>query len=182
MISGRAGAPRSSLGGASAPDEVRRNFTEIFACIESGDLDGLDGLVAFDVVDHKVIAGQGDGLPGVKYWARTLRTVIPDLTASVAGTVVEGTKVAGRVKFAGTIDTAALGPAPTDSWIEFEFFAIIQFHEGLAVHWWDASDTAAVLRDLGVGFLAPGPQQPARLRVRASSGGEALPCNRDTPS
>lgn len=156
MTTSESAATPSSPGRVPDPDDVRQRFVDIFACVAAGDHDGLDRLVAVDVVDHKRVPGQGDGLPGVRYWARTLRSVIPDLSASVLDTVVEGTKVAGRVAFAGSIDTAALGPAPTESWVEFEFFAIIEFRDGLAVEWWDASDTATVLRDLGVGFLTPG--------------------------
>lgn len=38
-------------------------------------------------MDHNLILGQGDGLPGLKYWARNMRRVFPDLTATVAETI-----------------------------------------------------------------------------------------------
>jgi predicted ester cyclase len=141
-----------------APDDVRSRFRVVFDVISAGDLDRLATVVHQDVVDHQRILGQGDGLPGLTYWARMLRELLPDLTARVEDTVVEGRKVAGRVRFTGTLaDTARLAPAPVDPWIEFELFVIVAFEDGLVVEWWDASDTVQLLRDLGVEFTAPRP-------------------------
>jgi predicted ester cyclase len=136
-------------------DDVRARFRVIFDVVTGGDLDQLASVVHADVVDHQRILGQGDGLPGLTYWARMLRDLLPDLTASVEDTVVEGQRVAGRVRFAGTLVDGPLAPAPTEAWIEFDFFVIVTFRDGLVVEWWDASDTVQILRDLGVRFSAP---------------------------
>lgn len=138
-----------------APDGLRSHFVQIFQCIGGGDLRELSELVSYDVLDHQRIPGQGDGLPGTRYWAEGLRNRFPDLTARVDDTVVEGAKVAGRVTFSGTAVGHGLAPAPTDPWIEFEFFVFMRFEQGMVVEWWDAANTLDVLRGLGVRFEAP---------------------------
>jgi predicted ester cyclase len=130
--------------------DVRTTFHTVFDLISRGELDRLGEVVHRDVVDHRLIPGQGDGLPGLTYWARTIRTVMPDLTAVVQDTVVEGDKVAGRVLFSGTLDASRLPAAPTDPWVESEVIVIMDVRDGLVVEWWDASDPLEVLRNLGV--------------------------------
>lgn len=139
----------------NATDSLRSRFEQIFQCIGDGDLRELAELVSHDVLDHRRIPGQGDGLPGTRYWAERLRSRFPDLTARVDDTVVEGSKVAGRVTFSGTAIDHGLATAPTDPWVEFEFFVFMRFEHGRVVEWWDATNTLDVLKGLGVRFEAP---------------------------
>jgi predicted ester cyclase len=123
-------------------------FTSIIAAITEGKLDDLDPLIRYDVIDHNLILGQGDGLPGLKYWARTMRTAMPDLTATICDTVSETNKIAARVHWAGTQTGVLLGTPPTHSYLEFESFYILHFSDGKAVEWRDVSDTRDALRSL----------------------------------
>jgi predicted ester cyclase len=131
----------------SNPDLVR-SFSAIISAITAGDLNELDALVRYNITDHNLIPGQGDGLPGLKYWARTLRTAIPDLTATIHDTVSETNKIAARVHWAGTHTGELPGASPTHAYVEYESFYIVHFSEGLAVDWWDGSDTREALRHL----------------------------------
>lgn len=118
-----------------------QKFRGIIAAIATGNLDALDTLIKYDVVDYNLIPAQGDGLPGIKYWARTLREAIPDLQATVQDTVMESDKVAARVRWAGTY-CGEIFPLPaSDPWVEFDSFYILHFENGMAVRWWDGTDT-----------------------------------------
>jgi predicted ester cyclase len=123
-------------------------FTSIITAITDGRVDDLDALIRYDITDHNLILGQGDGLPGLKYWARTMRTAMPDLTVIIHDTVSETNKVAARVHWSGTHTGELLGTPPTYSYLEFESFYILHFSDGKAVEWWDASDTRDALRSL----------------------------------
>ncbi|WP_461171096.1 hypothetical protein [Arthrobacter sp. Z1-15] len=62
---------------------LAHKFRAIITAITDGELEKLDLLIREDVVDHNLISGQGDGLSGLKYWARSLRSALPDLTATI---------------------------------------------------------------------------------------------------
>lgn len=128
--------------------ELVRAFENIIAAVTHGDLGQLDSLIRYDITDHNPIAGQGDGLPGLKYWARTLRTAMPELTATIKDTVSETTKIAARVHWSGMHTGDLPGTPATHSYLEFESYYILHFSEGLAVEWWDGSDTRDALRHL----------------------------------
>lgn len=121
-------------------------FRRIIAAIVAGELESLDALIRYDVLDHNLIVAQGDGLPGIKYWARTLREAIPDLQATVQDTVVEDKKVAARVRWTGTHTGASLPLQASDLWVEFDSFYILHFEDGMAVQWWDGTDTRETVR------------------------------------
>jgi predicted ester cyclase len=123
-------------------------FQAIINAITAGHLDELNHVIRYDITDHNLIPGQGDGLPGLKYWAKTLRTAMPDLTATIHDTVSETDKIAARVHWAGSHTGELPGAPPTHAYLEFESFYILHFSEGLAVEWWDQSDTRKALRHL----------------------------------
>ncbi|NVC25448.1 hypothetical protein CK505_08510 [Kocuria sp. WN036] len=136
-----------------------QKFHAIITAIATGELEALDSLVRYDIVDHNLIPAQGDGRPGLKYWAKSLRQAIPDLTGTVQDTVAEANKVAGRVQWAGTHSGDYMGVAATDAWIEFESFYILHFSDGLAVEWWDGTDTRQALRQAGATLTLPSPDR-----------------------
>lgn len=127
--------------GAMTEQSLDLKFRRIIAAIAAGELESLDSLIRYDVIDHNLIVAQGDGLPGLKYWARSLRGAIPDLQATVQDTVVEGSKVAARVRWTGTYAGTFLPTRSSDPWVEFDSFYILHFENGLAVQWWDGTDT-----------------------------------------
>lgn len=150
---------------------LSHSFRDIVSAIARGSLNELDALIRYDVVDHNLITGQGDGRIGLKYWARTLRQIFPDLSGTVADTIVQGDKVAGRVVWAGTnsgsgrdipaIDAhvdfeSSYGENPaTDVYLEFESFYILRYEEGLVVEWWDSTNADNALRTVGAKAALP---------------------------
>lgn len=150
---------------------LSHSFRDIISAIARGSLEELDALIRYDVVDHNLMTGQGDGRVGLKYWARTLRQIFPDLSGTVADAIVQGNKVAGRVLWAGTnsgsgrdipaIDThfdfgsSHSGSPATDTYLEFESFYILRYEEGVVVEWWDSTNADQALRTLGAKITLP---------------------------
>ncbi|UZG59838.1 ester cyclase [Rhodococcus opacus] len=137
------------------PTDLRERFRAIVDAMAGGDLDALDCLVRFDIVVHNRVPAQGDGRPGLAFWAHGMRTAIPDLVATIEDTVVEDHTLAARVSFSGTHSGDHLGLAASDAFVEFEYFVIVRFTEGLAVEWWDASNTVDALRNIGAHLNLP---------------------------
>lgn len=127
--------------------DLTQAFHSIIDAIAVGDLEELDHYVRYDIVDHNAILGQGDGRPGLKYWAKAMRNAFPDLSATVADTLTQGNKVAARVRWAGTHAGHHLGIVPSHRFIELESFYILRFEAGMAVEWWDGSDMMAALAE-----------------------------------
>jgi predicted ester cyclase len=135
--------------------ELRVRFRAVIDAITTGNLDALGDLVRYDVVDHNLVPAQGDGLPGLAFWAAGMRRAIPDLTATIEDTLVDGTKLAARVTFAGTNSGDHLGMPATDAYLEFETFFFVEFTDGMVTQWWDASNIMPALRQVGAELTLP---------------------------
>lgn len=136
---------------------LRDAFAAIIDDIATGRLDDLDDRISYDVVDHNLVPGQGDGLVGLKYGAQGMRSALPGLTATVEDTVVEGNKLAARVTFAGTNSGTLSNDLMADAWLEFESFFIIEFTDGVVTQWWDASNVMGALHTVGARLTIPPP-------------------------
>ena len=135
--------------------DLRTRFEAIIDAITTGRLADLDGLIRYDMVDHNLVPGQGDGLVGLKYWAEGLHGALPDLTASVEDILVDADKIAARVMFAGTNSGDLMGVLATDAYLEFESFFILEFTDGVVTQWWDASNVMGALRTVGARLTFP---------------------------
>jgi predicted ester cyclase len=138
---------------------LAQSFQAIITAITTGELADLDALIRYDIVDHNLIPAQGDGLAGLKYWAKSLHQAIPDLTGTVQDTVAETNKIAARVRWAGTHSGDYMGVPATETWVEFESFYILHFTDGLAVEWWDGTDTREALHQAGATLTLPSPDR-----------------------
>jgi predicted ester cyclase len=73
----------------------------------------------------------------------------PDAKEEIADTVVEGQKVAVRVRFRGT-QSGFLGRyAPSGRTVESEYLAIYRVENGMIVEAWAEWDNLSTLRQLG---------------------------------
>lgn len=135
--------------------DLAARFRAIVEAVSTGELDALDHLIRFDAEDHNLIPGQGDGRPGIKYWAKSMLHTFPDISGSVADTIVQDSKVAARVLWAGTNTGSFMGVTPTNEYLEFESFYIVRFADGLAVEWWDSTNMAQALRKIGATISLP---------------------------
>lgn len=140
------------------PDDCRAIYLRVIAAIEEGDFDALDDLLADDLVDHNPIPEQLPGREGFKQWMASARQIFPDMSATVADTVVENDRVAGRVSFSGTHSGPLAGVPPTHLPVEFTAFHLVRLSQGQIVEWWGTADLLGALLQLGAQISGPAPE------------------------
>src|SRR2546423_4189388 len=96
-------------------DLIRRFYDEV---LSNGDLDRIPELCSVDIVDHEAPPGTPEGIEGVKAFVQTFREGFPDLRGSVEDALMEGDRVAARVKVTGTHDGEFMGVPASGKRIE----------------------------------------------------------------
>ncbi len=128
---------------------VRKLFEEVF---NVGNMELIDELVAYDVVDHgKIIFAQPEGPGGMAEGIRMLLVAFPDLSAYVKRLVGEEDFVVAHVAMAGT----NTGPyprvqEPTERYTEWESMVLVRIENGKIAELWGVSDRMGMLTQLGI--------------------------------
>lgn len=133
----------------SGEEQLKEVYRRIIAAIGRGDADGLDDLVAADVVDHNPIPDQVPGREGFKQWMAAARTAFPDMHGTVDDVIAEADRVAARVTWHGTHHGEFVGIGATGRQVSFAAFHLVRFAEGRAVEWWGTADLLGALQQLG---------------------------------
>lgn len=130
-------------------DQLKDVYRRIIDAISRGDADGLDELIAPDLIDHNPTPDQAPGREGFKEWMTVATTAFPDLRGTVEDVIAEGDRVAARMTWHGTHGGEFMGLAPTGQHVSFVAFHLVRFSDGLAVEWWGTADLLGALRQLG---------------------------------
>jgi predicted ester cyclase len=128
---------------------LRQIYEAIIEAVVAADEDGLERLIAEDIVDHNAVPGQGSGREGIVYWMTMMHDVFADLTGIVEDTVVEGDKIAARVTWHGTHQGDFVGVLGTGTQVAMQSVQILRFTDGMASEWWGTADVFGVLGQLG---------------------------------
>lgn len=123
--------------------------------INCGDAEGLDELVAEDIVDHNPMPNQAPGLEGFKQWMAAARTTFPDLRGTVEDVIAEQDRVAARVTWHGTHGGEFVGVKPTGKRVLLSAFHLVHFSGGRAVEWWGTADLLGALQQIGATVSSP---------------------------
>ncbi len=134
---------------------LRESYEALIEAVAAADLDGLDHLIAEDIVDHNAVPGQAPGRVGIKYWVTMMHDAFADLTGVVEDTVVEGDKIAARVTWHGVHHGEFLGIPGTGAAVAMQSVQILTFADGLASEWWGTADVFGVLRQVGASVGPP---------------------------
>ncbi len=127
---------------------VIRRFWE---AMNSRQLDGLDDLIATDVVRHCQATPGLDvrSLNQVKDFLRQDTEVFPDSTQTITHLVAEDDLVAVWATYEGT-QKGPMGPFPPSGiTARFDFGAVFRLENGKISEWWVTWDNMAILRALG---------------------------------
>lgn len=124
----------------------------------SGDLDGLDELVAADVVPRGRRADEAPGREGVKNTMRWLATVFSDQRWEIHDLVAEDDVVVCRLTHHGRHTGDLMGIAPTGKTVAYQYVHFFRFDAGKVVEQWSVRDDMTLMRQLGV---VPSPGQAA---------------------
>lgn len=132
------------------PEDAKALALRMYELFESDDIDAFDGLVAEDVVDHNPFPGQPDGLEGVKFLTRMIRSAFPDFHQDIKDVIAEGDRVAVHSTMTGTQRGEFMGVPATGRRIEVDSIDIFRFDSGKAVEHWGLFDQMTFMAQLGM--------------------------------
>lgn len=133
-------------------DEVKDLLGGVYAAINSGDLDALDGLFHDDYIDH---AEGHRGVEPFKAQIGAFRSAFPDLHVEIDDILVDGDRFSSRTTVTGTHDGDLMGMPPTGTKIQITAVDMGVVRDGKAAERWGGLDMYALLVQLGV---IPAPQ------------------------
>ena len=126
---------------------IKRFYTEV---VGDGNLALIDELVSDGFVDHDPLPGQSPSKDGVSFFVNTMRAAFPDLKATVMEpALVDGNLEALYVVLTGTHQGELMGIAATGRKVEFSGIDIIRVEDGKVVEHWGATDTMALMQQIG---------------------------------
>jgi steroid delta-isomerase-like uncharacterized protein len=137
-----------------AEERLKDAYRQIIDAISRGDAEGLDELMAPEIVDHNPIPNQAPGRDGFKQWMAAARTAFPDMRGTVEDVIVEGDRVAARTTWHGTHRGEFVGVGATGRRVSFSAFHLVRFSQDRAVEWWGTADLLKVLQQLGAPISA----------------------------
>jgi steroid delta-isomerase-like uncharacterized protein len=132
--------------------DLRSLAHDIYGLISKHDLDGFLDLCADDMVEHEQLpipdAPSGKDAPRVMF--ESMFSAFPDFAMTVDDTIVEGDKVAIRVRATGTHKGEFMGIPATGRQIEVPLIDIMRVRDGKIAEHWGVMDSGAMMQQLGV--------------------------------
>jgi|SRR3990172_4633399 len=125
---------------------IARRYIELF---NQGNLEGLDEVVASDVVDHYHAPGAAPGLEGLKQTLGLLRRGFPDMYVTVEDIIAEGDTVMVRGTGRGTHKGEYMGISPTRKKVTLPVIAIYRIAKGKITDRWNLADGVGMMQQLG---------------------------------
>jgi steroid delta-isomerase-like uncharacterized protein len=136
-------------------DQNKAASRAVFEAFGSGDVDGLNDIVAADAVDHDPYNPHAsEGLEGLKKSIAMYREAFPDLRMTVEDQIAEGDKVVTRWTATGTHEGELMGAAATGKSTTVTGIGIDRFEDGMIVEAWLNWDTLAMFQQLGLAGAA----------------------------
>lgn len=121
-------------------------------CIEQGNLQSFDTLLAPDVINHSAPGGMPNGKESFTYFLlKVLRKGFPDLRVEILEQVAERDLVTTRKKIRATHTGEVMGILPTGKPVEINVIDIIRLQDGKYKEHWGQSNFAEVLGQLSAG-------------------------------
>lgn len=118
-------------------------------CIEQGNLDSFNKLIAPDATNHAAQPGSPKGPATFIYFLNEiLRNAFPDLKVDILDQVAEGDKVTTRKLIRATHTGKLMGIAPTHKKVTIQIVDIIRISNGQYAEHWGVSNFAEVINEL----------------------------------
>ena len=132
---------KSGVAAASAsPDTLKQIAARWFDAINRGDVEALDELVDYHVVDYSGLSGRhGYGCHGHKQLIRELRNTIPDWQSEIQSMTVDGDTVTVRHTGRGTPPpelASITGAGASRGRLDFEMISTVRIANGKIVEHW----------------------------------------------
>ncbi|MGL6278596.1 MAG: ester cyclase [Gaiella sp.] len=122
----------------------------MYEVLSAGDVDGLDGLIADDFVEHEAIPGFEPTKEGTKAFFGVITAAFPDLRMEPEDVLTSDDKAVARVRMTGTHQGEFMGMPPTGKAVDIQLIDIIRFgDDGRAHEHWGVSDMMTMMEQLG---------------------------------
>lgn len=122
----------------------------LYDLINAHDVDGIDGVMAADFVEHEEMPGLAPGRDGVKEFFAMYIAAFPDLRFEPEDMLSSGDKVVTRARATGTHEGDFMGMPPTGKHMDVQLIDIVRFgDDGLAHEHWGVFDALAMMHQLG---------------------------------
>jgi predicted ester cyclase len=125
----------------------RRVFEEV---LNKGNLEIIPEFIAPNYVVHNPLGLEAKGPEGFKQVVTMLRTAFPDMQATIDVIFAEGDMVTTRFTMTGTFKGEMMGIPPTGNKFTLAGILITHWEGGKEVEAWEAYDTLAWYRQLGI--------------------------------
>jgi len=129
--------------------DLKQQGRQFYDAVNAGDMDGAMSLIADDFVDHEEFAGLPRDREGVRQFFELMRSAFPDFRVDVEDMIVEGDKVAVRMRMSGTHQGDFMGMPGTGRRFAVTTIDIVRVVDGKAVEHWGATDTMGMMQQLG---------------------------------
>lgn len=137
-------------------EDLKERSRRVFELLLRGDTEGVEDLVAEDVVDHNLPPGIPPGLEGFKQISKLLTTAFSNLNGEIEDEIQDGDVVVTRSIFRGTHTGDFFGIPATGRTFEVEGIDMVRFEGGKVVEHWGLLNQMSLLMQLGAG----GPSAP----------------------
>jgi steroid delta-isomerase-like uncharacterized protein len=144
-----AGVTGAAFAGDTAMDNkalVQKFYDDV---VNGGKLDKLNDYIAEDFVEHEMMPGMAEGREGCRQFFSMIRTAFPDIKFKVEFMVAEGDKVVAYVTMSGTQKGEFMGMPAGGKSFSTPTVDIIRIADGKAVEHWGATDSMAMMQQLG---------------------------------
>lgn len=136
---------------------MKARFTAVLTAFNTGNVDGIDTLLAANSVDHSEDTAMHlpKGPAGLKAIVGMMREGSPDLKSEIKMMVAEGDLLMAYATFSGTNTGPMMGmPATNKPW-SYDFADVIRFGSDMKMtEHWGVYDQMKMMKDLG---LIPAP-------------------------
>jgi len=125
-----------------------RRFIE--GAIAGGDTTLVDSLIAMNFVEHQVFPGNSADRNGLRAFIVQWHAAFPDVKVEIHEMIADSNEVWVHSTMSGTMTGPLMGMKPTGKTFSSEGFDLVRIENGQAVEHWGASDTGAMMMQLGL--------------------------------
>ena len=125
---------------------IVRRYQELY---NSNDLDGLDEIVAADLISHNLVPGLPQGLASGKRVHMGMLAAFPDYQVTIEDLVGEGDKVVARITMSGAhTGTEFLSLPARGKQFKIAGISIFRVASGKIIEHWGVGDTLSLMQQL----------------------------------
>jgi steroid delta-isomerase-like uncharacterized protein len=123
----------------------------LYDLINADKIDAFGEVLADDFVEHEELPGLEPTRDGVQAFFRMQRAAFPDMRMDIEDVIIEGDKVAARVRYTGTQDGEFMGAPATGKRVDVQLVDIFRFGaDGRLREHWGVLDQLTLLQQLGM--------------------------------